>query len=44
LQVRAHLVQRHYPKGRKITDAQMKVLAIVKEQRLPKWNYTISPS
>lgn len=44
LQVRAHLVRRQYPKGRKITDAQMKALAIVKDERLPKWNYTISPS
>lgn len=44
LQVRAHLVRQHYLKGRKITDAQMKALAIVKDEQLPKWNYTISPS
>ena len=30
-------------KGVKITDAQMRQLAVTKDKALPKWNYTISP-
>jgi len=44
LRVRAHLVRRHYEKGVKITDAQMRQLAIAKDDALPKWNYTIGPA
>lgn len=44
LRVRAKLVRRHYCKGRKITDEQMKALAVTKDKGLPKWNYTIVPS
>lgn len=44
LRVRAHLVRRHYEKGIKITDAQMRELAITKDKALPGWNYTICPS
>ena len=44
LRVRANLVRRQYRKGCKITDAEMKALAITKDEALPKWNYTIVPS
>jgi len=44
LRVRAHLVRRCYPKGVKITNAQMKALRITKDDALPKWNYTIAPA
>lgn len=43
LRVRAHIVRRRYPKGCKITDAQMNALAITSDADLPKWNYTIRP-
>ena len=44
LHVRAHLVRRRYEKGIKVTDAQMRELAITKDEALPMWNYTIGPS
>ena len=44
LRVRAQLVRRCYEKGIKITDAEMRELAITKDEALPKWNYTIVPS
>jgi len=44
LHVRAHLVRRRYKKGVKITDAQMRDLALSRHNTLPKWNYTIRPS
>lgn len=44
LRVQAHLIERSYQKGVKITDAQMHELAIVKNEALPKWNYTLSPT
>ncbi len=44
LHVRAHLVRRRYEKGIKVTDAQMRELAITKDEPLPMWNYTIGPS
>lgn len=43
LQVTAHLVDRHYPAGLKITDAEMRELAITSHDSLPLWNYTIAP-
>lgn len=43
LRVRAHLVRRHYTKGVKITDAQMRQLHITKDDDIPRWNYTIEP-
>lgn len=43
LKVRAHLVDRCYEKGIKITDEQMAAIRITRPDRLPKWNYTISP-
>lgn len=44
LSVRAHRDRRVYRKGVKISDAQMRALAITKDDALPKWNYTIAPS
>jgi len=44
LRVRAHLVRRRYEKGIKVSDAQMRELAITKDEALPRWNYTIGPS
>jgi hypothetical protein len=44
LRVQAHLVAQSYQKGVKITDAQMRELAIAKHEDLPKWNYTLSPA
>ena len=43
LQVQAHLVDKLYEKGVKITDAQMRQLAITRPASLTKWNYTLSP-
>jgi hypothetical protein len=42
LRVKAHLVRRRYKKGVKITDAQMRDLALTKDATLPRWNYTIA--
>ena len=44
LKVTAHLVDRDYETGIKITDAQMRSLPIDWHDSLPKWNYTITPS
>jgi hypothetical protein len=44
LRVQAHLVERGYEKGIKITDSQMREISIVKDEALPKWNYTLSPA
>ncbi len=44
LNVKAHLVRKRYKKGVKITDAQMRDLALSRHENLPKWNYTIDPS
>jgi hypothetical protein len=44
LSVKAHLNRRRYKKGVKVTDAQMRDLALSKDETLPKWNYTIDPS
>ena len=43
LQVRAHLVETHYAKGVKISDAQMKALPISRHDTLPNWNYVMDP-
>jgi len=43
LSVAAHLVDKAYEKGVKISDAQMKTLNITKHQPLPKWHYTMKP-
>jgi hypothetical protein len=44
LRVRANLVRRSYEKGIKVTDAQMRELAITRDDALPTWNYTLQPS
>ncbi len=44
LQVRAHLVQREYEKGVRISDTQMKALPMTRHEALPRWNYTIQPA
>ena len=44
LTVRARMVRTHYPKGRIITDAQMRKLNLVMDPTLPKWNYTLRPA
>jgi hypothetical protein len=41
LQVQAHLLDRHYDKGRKVSDAEIRRIPITwGEQR---WNYTVNP-
>lgn len=44
LQVQAHLLNRVYDKGVKITDAQMRTINLARHPLLPKWNYTVSPA
>lgn len=44
LRVRAHLVRKLYKKGVKITDKEMEELCITKDEALPNWNYSITPS
>lgn len=41
LSVQAHLVDRYYEKGVKITDAQLRTVPLTKHHSLPRWNYTI---
>jgi hypothetical protein len=43
LQVTAHLVDHHYPKGVKIPDSSMAALALVRHKVQPLRNYTIHP-
>ena len=43
LRIRCELDKRSYPKGRKITDKQMKTLRIHREKFHREWNYTIRP-
>ena len=42
LRVQAHLVDRHYEKGVKLTDTQMRTVPVNQHHSLPKWNYTIA--
>jgi hypothetical protein len=44
LKVTAHLAEREYEKGIKITDDQMNALPIATHETLPRWNYTLTPS
>jgi len=44
LRVRARLIKKHYKKGIKITDAEMRALAVKNDDALPKWNYVIRPN
>ena len=41
LRVDAHLVTKHYKKGKKISDKQMASLKIEKHEIFPNWNYTL---
>jgi|ERR1035438_3796105 hypothetical protein len=43
LTVRCELDTRDYPKGIKVSDAEMKTLNIKGDTFHPEWNYTISP-
>jgi hypothetical protein len=43
LTVRCELDKRSYPKGIKVSDAEMKTLNIKGDPFHPEWNYTISP-
>jgi Rhodopirellula transposase DDE domain len=43
LQVRCELDIRSYPKGIKVTDAEMDTLNIKGDEFHPEWNYTITP-
>lgn len=43
LKVRAKLDKRRYPSGLKITDKQMKSLALKRDTFHGEWNYVISP-
>jgi hypothetical protein len=43
LMVRCELDTRSYPKGIKVSDAEMKTLNIKGDIFHPEWNYTISP-
>ena len=44
LAVKAHLAERQYETGVKITDAQMKQLHVTWHESLPRWNYTLAPA
>lgn len=43
LALRAHLVERTYETGVKISDDQMSGIPITRRDLLPQWNYTIHP-
>ena len=43
LRVRAHLVRRTYAKGVRISDSDMKDLALEVHNPMPSWNYTLAP-
>ena len=44
LQVTCTLDRRKYAVGKKITDAEMKTIRIVKNKFHGEWNYTIDPA
>jgi hypothetical protein len=44
LEVRAQLVPQEYEAGMTFSDAQMKKLPMIKDESLPKWNYTLIPN
>ena len=43
LRVKARLVKKKYEKGIKVSEKEMKEIALSRHETLPKWNYTISP-
>ena len=44
LKVKACFVRSKYQTGEKVSDKQMNTLSIEKHEKLPKWNYSLSPS
>ena len=44
LKIRAFLNSKQYPKGIRISDQQMKNIALTRYTSRPNWNYSISPS
>lgn len=44
LDVQCCLDENHYPKAIKVSDAEMNVINIDRDQFHPEWNYTISPT
>ena len=44
LRVVAEASSSNYATGIKVTDREMKALGVKKHERMPEWNYTISPS
>ena len=44
LRLRAHLVRKQYEKGIEIPAKVIRQLPITKNQELPRWNYSLSPS
>lgn len=43
LKVKAHLLDRLYRPGVKVTDQQLAALSITRHDVLPQWNYTLTP-
>jgi hypothetical protein len=43
LEVACALDTRTYEKGKRVSDAEMKTLAIIGDSFHPEWNYTICP-
>jgi len=44
LKVNSQLVKKHYEKGQKVSNHQMKQISLVRGKIFPDWNYTIVPS
>ena len=44
LKVSARLLEKHYAKGEKISQAAMKRVLLTGHKTLPAWNYTLTPS
>jgi len=43
LRIKAVLDHNDYPKGIKVTNAEMRALKVVASETLPQWNYTVMP-
>lgn len=43
LRVTAHLVEKQYEKGVRISESEMESLNIITDNEIPRWNYTIKP-
>jgi len=44
LKIRAALINKHYYKGKKVSDQQMRQIFLKRYTQRPNWNYAISPS